>query len=143
MHFFTFPMSWSIHISCLPYSVAPHNPCGFSAFLEILHHLQTILCNCLLLLSFHLHIIKALLVSKLIPMVLHFSLLSIQIFHPLLLFSFSFLPGSLPSSSLMFPSILQCVPASIVISCAKPCQMTFLSLNICNLSIHLFLVLYS
>ena len=79
---------------------------------------------------------------KLITVVLHFSLFSIQIFHPLLMSAFPFISGSLPSSSLIFLSILQCVPTSIVISCAEPYQMPFLSLNICNPPIHLFLVLY-
>ena len=76
----------------------------FLSFLVILH-----ICkhtwNCLLL-SCHLHILKTLLVPKLIPVVLHFLLASILIFYPLLLFSFPFLSGSLPSSSLMFLSIL-------------------------------------
>ena len=121
-------------------SVDPQNPCGFLFFLVISHHLQTVLCNCLLLLSCHLHILKTLLVPKLISVVLQLLLLSILIFHPLLLFSFPFLSGSLPSSSLMFLSILQCVPISN--SCAEPYRMPFLSLNICNPHIHLFLVLY-
>ena len=47
------------------------------------------------------------------------------IFHFLLLFLFPFLSGSLPSSSLMFLLIFQCVPTSIVISCAEPYLMPF------------------
>ena len=79
------------HFPCLAtfiYLVAPHNPCGFLSFLVILHHLQTDLCNCLLLLSYNLHILITLLVPKLIPVVLHFLFLSILIFHFILLFNF-------------------------------------------------------
>ena len=93
-----------IHISCLYHSVAPHNPCSFLSSLLILHYLQTDLCNCLLLLSCHLHILKTLSVPKLIPVVLFFSFSSIPNFHPLLLFSFALLSSSLPSSSLTFRS---------------------------------------
>ena len=134
------------HFPCLAtfiYLVAPHNPCGFLSFLVILHHLQTDLCNCLLLLSCHLHILKILLVLlKLIPVILHFLLIAILIFHPLLLFSFPFLSGSLQSSSLMFLLILQTVPTSIVIFCAEPYQMPFLNLNMWNSPIHHVLMLY-
>ena len=86
-----FPMSCSIHISCFYNSVAPHNPCGFLSYFVILH-LQTGLCNCILLQSCHLHILKTLLVPKLIPVVLLLLLPTILIFHPLLLFSFPFFP---------------------------------------------------
>ena len=115
LHPIPFPMSCFIHIFYLYNSVAPRNPIDFLSSLVILHHLQTDLYSCLLLLSSHSHIQKILLVPKLITVVPHFSLLSIQIFHPLLLFSFSFLSDSIPSSSLMFLSILQCIPTTIVI----------------------------
>ena len=95
-------MSCSTHISCLRYSVAPHSSYGLLFFLVISHHLQTDLCNCLLLLSCHLRIQEILSVSKLISVVpiLHFLLPSFQIFRPLPLFSFTFHSGSLlPSVS--------------------------------------------
>ena len=71
----------------------------FLIFLSNFASLQTDLCNCLLLLSCHLHtILKTLLVPKLIPVVLYFSLASILIFQPFLLFSFPFLSGSFSSN---------------------------------------------
>ena len=114
-------MSCSIQISYLYNSVAYRNPCVFLSFLVILHHLQTDLCNCLLLLSFT--YTKNNIGAKLIPVVLHFLLSAILIIHPLLLFLFPFLSSSFPSSSLMFLSILLCVPVSIVIYCVEYNQM--------------------
>ena len=93
-------------------------------------------------LSCHSHILKTLLVTKLIPIIFHFLLPSILIFHPLLLFSFPFLSSSLLSKFLMFLSILQCISTSIVISCAEAYRMPLLSLNLCNPPIYILLVLY-
>ena len=45
----------------------PRNSCDFLSTLVILYNLQTGLSNCLFLLSCHLHILKTLLVPKLIP----------------------------------------------------------------------------
>ena len=58
-------------------------------------------------------------VPKLIPVVLHLFTSSILILHPLLLFSFPFLSGCLPSSFLMFLSVLHCVPTSTVHNLCK------------------------
>ena len=75
-------MSCSIHKFCLCHSVSPHNPYDFLSFLVILHHLQTDLCNCLLLLNISLNLI------------LSFSFSSFQIFTSL---STKFLTSSLIS----------------------------------------------
>ena len=94
-----------LHISCLYHSVAPHNPCGFVSFLIISHRLQTLMKLLTPVMSFT--YIKNIICATTDPCVTSHNF--DFCYTLLLLFSFPFLSGSLPSSFLMFLSILKYV----------------------------------